>query len=257
MLREQAMGLQHVYRRIGYWAALACGVGTVAYGLVSILVGVLAPSALSWEGYEQFTTDYRLWPTMAVLAPPLVVTIAFPILVVAVYATVSEERRPLALLALLFAGIYTAVLGAAYWLQLTTVPWNILRGATDGIAPWVVWNPASLFWSLETFGYFTMGVACVLVALAYEPGVLPRRARGGLLAMGPLGLFFLSTALKDVLLNPGEPAPAWVTVWSLSAALVWVVLFGFVSLSLARWFARSRTTMPATPPKSTTATTKG
>jgi hypothetical protein len=128
---EQVVEVQRTYRRIGYWAAVVCGVDAVAYGLVSILVGVLAPWALTWERYEQFVADYQLWPTMAVLVPPLAVTIAFPLLVVAVYATVSELRRPWALSALLFAGSYTAVLGAAYWLQVTTVPWNILRGVTE------------------------------------------------------------------------------------------------------------------------------
>jgi hypothetical protein len=245
------MELQATYRRIGFWAALVCGMGAVVYGLVSVLVGVLEPSALTWDGYEQFVADYRLWPTMAVLAPPFVVTIAFPMLVLAVYATVSEGR-PLALLRLLFAGIYTAVLGAAYWLQLTTVPWNVLRGATDGIAPWLVWNPASFFWSLESFGYFAMGVACAFAGLANQPGELPRRVRGGLLAMGPLGGYILTRSLKDVLLKPADPAPAWVTVWSLSAVLLWVVLFGFMSLSLARWLARTRAPAQPIPPDSTT-----
>jgi hypothetical protein len=246
------MEVQTTYQRIGYWAALLCGISTVVYGVVSILVGVLGPSALIWEGDEQFVADYRLWPTMAVLVPPFVVAVAFPMLVLAVYATVSEQRRPLALLALLLAGIYTAVLGPAYWLQLTAVPWNVVRGATDAVAPWVVWNPAGFFWSFETFGYFAMGISCVFVGLAHEPGRLPHRVRDGLLAMGPLGVFFLTTALKDVLINPTDPVPAWVTVWSLSAVLMWVALFGFVSLSLTRWFARTPTPAQPTPPDSTT-----
>jgi hypothetical protein len=159
------------FARLGYWAAVVCGVAAVAYGVASFLVAAFAPAALTWEGYEQFAAAYLPWPTMAVLAPPFVVTVAFPVLITAVYATTSAERRPFALLALVFAGVYTAVLGAAYWLQLTNVPWNIVRGATDGIAPWVVWNPASFFWSLETFAYFAMGASCVFAALAYESGV--------------------------------------------------------------------------------------
>jgi hypothetical protein len=45
---------QTTYQRIGYWAALICGVGALVYGVVSVLVGVLVPSALIWEGDEQF-----------------------------------------------------------------------------------------------------------------------------------------------------------------------------------------------------------
>ena len=238
----------------GRWSALVCGLGAVCYGLAGVLVGAFAASAITWETFDQFIAGYRPLPTLLLLFPSFVVAVVFPVLVVAVYSMVREERRPFGLAALMFAGVYTAVLGADYWLQVTNVPWNIIRETTDGLAPWVLWNPASFFWSFEAFGYFAMGIACVFVGLAYQPGELPRRLRGGLLAMGPLGVFFLTTSLKDVLLNPADPAPAWVTVWSLSAALAWVVLFGFVSLSLARWFARMQTTVPL-PPDSIPATT--
>lgn len=223
------------FARVGYWAALICGIGAATYGVVSLTVAVVAPAAMSWEGYEQYAADYTRWPTMAVLFPPLVVTVVFPLLVLAIYATVAEQRRPFALLGLLFAGVYTAVLGSAYWLQITNVPWNIVRGAGEEIAPWVVWNPASFFWALETFAYFAMGLACVFAALAYTPGELPRRVRGGLLAMGPLGVWFLISALNHVVFD----TEAWWTVaWSLSAFALWVVLFSYVAFALARWFSR-------------------
>jgi hypothetical protein len=234
------------FARLGYWAAITCGVGAVAYGVMSILIGGVAPAAITWDGYEQFAADYSPWPTMALLAAPLLVTVVFPLLIAAFCATVAEERRPFALLALLFAGVYTAVLGSAYWLQLTNVPWNIVRGAGDEIAPWVMWNPASFFWPLETFAYFAMGLACLFAALAHAPGRLPRGVRGGLLAMGPLGGWFLSTALKDIVLN----TEAWWTLaWSLSALGLWVVLFSFVAFGLAGWFKH----LPgdATPPDAT------
>lgn len=231
------------FSRAGYWSALVCAIGAVAYGVVGVLVGILAPSALSWEGYSQFVAGYSPWPTLVVLAPPFVVAVAFPLLILAIYATAPEERKPFALLALVFAGIYTAVLGAAYWLQLTTVPWNMVRGSADGIAPWVVWNPAGFFWSLETFGYFAMGLSCMFAAFAHRRDSLPRGLRYGLLAMGPLGLFFLTTSLKDLVFDPTpladpEGVETWASMWSLSAGLAWVLLFGFVSISLTRWFAR-------------------
>ena len=175
------------FARVGYWAALICGIGAATYGVVSLTVAVVAPAAMSWEGYEQYAADYSRWPTMAVLFPPLVVTVVFPLLVLAIYATVAEQRRPFALLGLLFAGVYTAVLGSAYWLQITNVPWNIVRGAGEEIAPWVVWNPASFFWALETFAYFAMGLACVFAALAYTPGELPRRGAWRAAGDGPAG----------------------------------------------------------------------
>lgn len=231
---------------LGYRSALVCGTGAVGYGVASILVGLLAPSAIDWEGMERFAADYQALPTVVLVTPPLVVALAFPLLVLAASAKVAGPRRPLASLALAFAGITTAVLGAAYWIQLTYVPWNILRGTTEGLAPWVMWNPASFFWPLETFGYFAMGTASLLLGLAFRRTEIPRRLRRGLLAMGALGAYFMLVALKDLVLSItlGEPwtsgVEALATAMALSAAFAWVLLFGFVSFSLARWFAGLR-----------------
>lgn len=172
--------------------------------------------------------------------------VAFPVLVMALTSAGSQERQPLAMLALVFSGIYAAVLGSAYWLQLTYVPWNIIRGAGEEIAPWVAWNPAGFFWAFETFGYFALEAACLFAALALERGMMPHRIRGGLFALAALGVLFLLTALKDVVFDPtpaADPtgAAGWANAWALSVALAWVITFAFVSGSLARWFAqRSR-----------------
>jgi hypothetical protein len=77
------------YARAGYWAALVCGVGAIVYGVVSVGVAVVAPHVLVWDGYEQFAAGYSPWPTMAILVPPLVVTVAFPPLVAALYAAAA------------------------------------------------------------------------------------------------------------------------------------------------------------------------
>jgi hypothetical protein len=50
------MEAQATYGRIGYWAALICGVSALVSGAISVLVGVLVPSALTWEGDERFVT---------------------------------------------------------------------------------------------------------------------------------------------------------------------------------------------------------
>lgn len=238
--------------RLGRWSAIVCGVGAVGYGVAAVVVGVFAASAITWENFDQFVSNYRLLPTVAVLFPAFVVAMVFPLLVVAIYSTVRDRRRPFGLAALLFAGVYTAVLGADYWLQLTNVPWNILRGTTDGLAPWVVWNPASLFWSFEGFGYFALGVSCFFLAIAHDPGVLSTRLRRALMGMGVLGVLFLLNNLKDLVVeavrgNGWQGIEGLATASALSLVFAWVVLFGFVSFSFAGWFARLRSE-PTPPP---------
>lgn len=227
--------------RLGYWAAMVCGIGAAAYGVAAVSIGALAAPAITWESFDRFAAEYRTVPTLIMVAAPFVVAVAFPVLVVAVYATASAERRPLALIAVVFAAVYTAVLGADYWVQATTVPWNLLRGTTEGIAPWVMWNPAGFFWSFEAFGYFAMGVSCAFLAFAHPPGVLPHRLRRGLLAMAVLGMAFMVNSFKDLVLElvraEGHAGIEGLTTASaLLLVFTWVLLFGFVAFSLARWF---------------------
>jgi hypothetical protein len=225
----------------GRKAALACGSGAVGYGVSSVLVGTISPAAITWESFEQFAADYNALPTLVVLTPPFVVTLVFPLLMLAVFASASGDRRPWALLALVSAGIYTAVLGSAYWLQLTFVPWNILRGTTAGVEPWVAWNPAGFFWVFETFGYFAMGMSCLFAGLSFEASELPRRLRRGLFAMGALGVAFLVVALKDLIFEmtgfyANDVAETLATIWALSLVFAWVILFGFVAFAFSKWF---------------------
>jgi hypothetical protein len=123
------------FARWGHRSAVACAAGAIAYGIVSIAVAEAAPGSIGWEGYERFSPQYSAWPTLAVILPPIVVSVAFPPLVGALYAVAPPGHQPFAVVALVFAGVYTAVLASAYWLQLTSVPWNIVRGAVDGIGP--------------------------------------------------------------------------------------------------------------------------
>jgi hypothetical protein len=224
---------------LGYWSALICAAGALGYGAASIAVGAFATSAITYQGYESFVAGYSLLPTFVVVLPPFVVALAFPALVAALYATIPPERRSLGVLALVFAGVYSALLGSAYWLQLTYVPWNIMRGAGIELAPWIMWNPASVFWAFETFAYFAMGVACLFIGLALVPRTVPRRIRRGLIAMGALGLYFMATALKDPILDPAD-GDGWATALALSAMFAWVALFGFVAAALTGMFAEQR-----------------
>lgn len=218
--------------RIGYWSALACGLGAVAYGVASILVAVLATSAITWPTYEQFIASYSPLPTLVVLTPPFLVTLIFPVLAVSIHAMVSEARQPFALLGLVFAGVYTAVLGAGYWMQLTFIPQSLQEGNTAGLALWVLWHPRSFFWSIESFGYFSMGIAGMFLGLACKATPLSPRARSGLMAMFPLGIVFM---INEALGNYPLGGPVSITL-----VFAWVILFAFVAFSLARMFAGLR-----------------
>jgi hypothetical protein len=234
MEKQENVSARNMYARLGFWSALVCAIGAVAYGVISIIVAATDVSALTFDTYAKFIANYSPLPTFAILTPPFLVALIFPILALSIYATASDERRPLALLALIFAGVYTAVLGMGYWMQLTFVPQSIAEGNTVGLDLWLLWHPRSFFWSIESFGYFAMGISSMFLAFSYKANALPRRIRWGLILMAPLGLAFMFN----------EALGIWplASVTPLLLLFSWVILFAFVAFSLAHSFTKLRKT---------------
>ena len=206
-------------------AMVICAVGAILYGVASIIVVLVNTEALTFPSWSEFIAGYSTLPTLAILTPPFVVALAFPVVAVGVYRVAPSEGQPFALLAVVFAGVYTAVLGMAYWLQLTFVPQSISEGNTDGLAMWVLWHPRSFFWAFESFGYFAMGASSFLMALALPIGSTSRVARVALGALGPLGLVFM---LNEALGN-ASPGPL-----SIGLVFVWVGITAVGMAALAR-----------------------
>jgi hypothetical protein len=214
---------------LGRRAALACGIGALLYGVASIVVASLATSALTFTSWSEFVAGYSTVPTLVILAPPFVVALVFPALIVAVHRSATPERQGIALLALVFAAVYSAVLGMAYWLQLTFVPQSIAEGNTEGLALWVLWHPRSFFWALESFGYFSMGIASFLAALVLRGTPASGLARGALWLLGPLGVVFM---LNEAI---GTASPG---LFSIALVFVWVGVTATAMFAL-RWSFRS------------------
>lgn len=219
--------------RLGYWSALVCGLGAAGYGVMNIFVALTDAKALDWGSLDQFLAHYQTLPTLLTMTPPFLVALTYPVLAAALYGAASEERKPYATVALVFAGMYAAILGSAYWVQLTFVPQSILEGSAGTIQLAIVWHPRGVFWAFESFGYFAMGVSCAFAALSLAPESTGRFLRLRLLALAPLGVLFMVN----------EAAGDWSLAFFMVLFLVfgWVILFSSASFSLSRVFRRRLT----------------
>lgn len=220
MERERGLG------RISRLGALAVAIGAIGYGVASVVIAVGNPSALTFTSWSEYLSSYSSFPTIFIISWPLAVAIIFPAVAVAIWGASLPERRGLAVLGIVFAGVYTAVLGTAYWLQLTFVSQSIVEGNSDGLSLWVMWHPRSFFWAFESFGYFAMGAACFVGALALAGSGASRRGRIVLGSLGPLGVVFL---FNEAI---GDRSPVFL---SIGLVFVWVIL----TASSMIWLARS------------------
>jgi hypothetical protein len=217
---------------MGYWAALLCGIAAACYGVSSIIIGATAASDITWVSLEKFVAGYRLWVTILILTPPFLVTLIFPVFAVSLLGLASEQRKPLAIVAIVFAGIYSAVLGSGYWEQLTFIPQAILEGNHAGLPLSIMWHPRSSFWAFESFGYFMMGVSSAFAGLALSPARTSRLARVLMIVLAPLGLLFMIN----------EAAGMWFLASFMPLFLVfsWVIVFSIAAFSLFKSFRAAR-----------------
>lgn len=219
------------FGKLSQRAAIFCAAGAILYGVASIVVATLDTKSLEFTTWSEFVRGYSTIPTLLILTPPFAVALLFPFVIVGVQRIASPEHQALAILALVFAGIYTSVLGMAYWLQLTFVPQAIAEGNADGLALWVLWHPRSFFWAFESFGYFSMGAASFLAALALEGTSAARLARAALGALGPLGIVFM---INEAI---GTSSPG---LFSILLVFVWVAITATGMLALAASFDARR-----------------
>ena len=97
----------------GYWAAVLAAVWTVWF---IVAFGRWIAGVPAWTGIDAYAAAFDPAGYLAWVIPCFLLTVTFPVLVAAVYLYLPSDRRAPALVALVFACLYGAVLGATYFL---------------------------------------------------------------------------------------------------------------------------------------------
>jgi hypothetical protein len=214
--------------RLGFWSALVAATAAVAFLAGAVVAALLFPSNPTWSGIGAYAANYQPWAMALAVVPSLLIAPAFLALVVSLDAVAPSSRRPLARLAVAFAAVYVATVGANYFLQLTTVRHNLVAGTTEGFGLLAMDNLRGVFWALELLGYFWQGVAFLLAALALSGGWIARGIRwaaaaaflGGALSIG-VGLVGVDSFTSPLFIVSAVP-------WSIgfpAAAVLCAVFF--------------------------------
>lgn len=180
--RVGAVAKSNLTSKVGYWSAV------LATGLnIAFTVALLAFPGPAWRGMYEFTSDYNLLDLLPaffafLLAPTIVALFA------AIHHSTAPDKRVLSQLGVLFAGIYAALTGINYFVQMTVVRQHIMSGETAGLALFVMANPASLMAAVDILGYFFLFLASLCAAPIFGNGKVSIAIRWLLGATGVLGL---------------------------------------------------------------------
>jgi len=142
-----------------------------------------------WNGSDAYVAGFDAFGYMAWVIPCFLLAVTFPVLMAAVYLYLPADRRAPALVSLVFACLYGAVLGATYFLLGTVIRWAVAAGEAAGMEWLVVGSPYSLLNALGGAGYLMMGLSMVFAGLAWRvPGRWRRATRWMLLVNGLMAI---------------------------------------------------------------------
>ncbi len=107
---------------------------------------------------SQFPKDY-LWMPLAII-----LTLTYLVLMVAIHAYASNQRKIFSQIGLSFALLATMVLVGDYFVQFSVVPISLMSGETEGITLLTQYNAHGVFIVLEELGYLLMSLSFLFMA---------------------------------------------------------------------------------------------
>jgi len=205
--------LDRTAARLGFWSAFFSAIFAIMYIVAELahLLGLLG----------QHDSPESLVVRMT---PSLLLPIAFVILMVAIHACASEQRKIWSHSALAFAVIYAVLVSIVYFVELTVVIPRTIRGEADQVAL-LSFGFGTFMFAIDILGYAFMSLATLFAAPVFGGQGLERWIRWALLVNG-----LLAPVIALQILYP----PLW------NVAAIWVVSFPAATVMLAVWFRRSR-----------------
>jgi uncharacterized membrane protein len=113
------------------------------------------------DAAEFVPTDY-IW-----MYPAFLMGLLFVILIVCIHHYAADDKKTCSQIALSLAVISAASLMIGYFIQLTVMQPNFLKGETEGLSLFSQYNPHGVFIALEDFGYLMMGTSLMFASAVF------------------------------------------------------------------------------------------
>jgi hypothetical protein len=177
-----------------------------------------------WHGIEAYASTFDFFQIASML-PGFMVVIPFLPMMAAIHYSSPPERKIFSTLGIAFAGISVAMLGFQYYSQFTVVQFNLTSGEQQALGLFVLGNPHSFFWPLETLGYGFMSLSTLFACFVFTTGVLEHWIRRLCIINGLLGI-------AGILAYPLEIS----TIVVLMGLAFWTLIFPAFTILLAIHF---------------------
>lgn len=178
--------------KLGYWSALICACLFVLFTIAFVGVAITAPP-FEWTTLDAYIERvnsgspfflYLAQASMLIFAP------MFVVLLHAIVAFASDEKKILAEIGRNFGSLFALLISINYFVQLSSVRQNIAKGQFDGLQHFVQVNPSAPMLALNMLGWtLFFGLASLFLAPIFSGNPLQNTIRYALIANGCFTLF--------------------------------------------------------------------
>lgn len=214
---------------IGLWITVLTTILTVWF---AVAFGLYQPTFhVPWQGMQIYAETFHHRQFLAWIIPCLLLTVTYLTMITCLYYLTAPEKKIYALLALVFAICYTAILSATYYIQLVVVDYNLLNHSTEGLSLWLFAHPYphSIPGACEGIGYGFMSLSLILASRTFSGNRLSTLLSTTFLLSGMTGLI--------VFTDPIFPLPLAVTLF-VAVANALLLITGFIILCF--WFRQKK-----------------
>lgn len=168
--------------RLGFWAAILATAFTVLFVVLAIVF-----DSGEWSGIEDYARNFDSLQ-MAQLVPVLLLAPTVVVLMASIHAVAPPARKVFSMAAVVFSGVYAAIIATNYMVQLFVVRLNVLNYDLEGLSLLAMGNPNSVFVALETIGYGFFGLVMVASGAVFGGERPEGWIRGLLIVSGVAGI---------------------------------------------------------------------
>lgn len=213
---------------IGFWTAVAIAIIFVIFPVFYVAI-LMTNGVFVWQGLTAYavTANGPAAPLRHIAqATILLFGPLYVLLINSIYEFLPTPKRMLARASLLFALGFAALSGAHYFLQISTVRLNLLRGTTEGLTQFVQANPTAAIGAINMLGVtLFLGLSSLLIAPVFGNGRYETTIR----------LAFYANAISCLL-----GGVAFIFDWVMVIFVTINLGMGFAilvaTIALARWF---------------------
>lgn len=155
--------------QLGFWSAVL----TAVCSSVSFAIGITTPPVSGpfcvsscvtypYAGVASLVPHDYIWMYPAFLVAPL-----FLILMVCIHHNAPDDKKLFSQIGLSFAVIYAALISFDYFVQLSVMQPSLLKGETEGLALFSMYNPHGIFIALEDLGYLMLSAVFLFTASVF------------------------------------------------------------------------------------------